>query len=167
MLVRTLNEGDLEALWALRLRALRDDPEAFGTTYDEAAAGGSDELRRRLRQTSEAGFYLGAFADDLIGLVRFRREEGAKDRHKGEVSSLYVPAERRGQGVGTALMREVIAQAQCMAGLEQLHLAVVTTNAAAVSLYQSLGFAVYGTTPRSLKQGERYWDEQLMVLHLR
>ncbi len=38
MLVRMLGEDDLEALWALRLRALRDDPEAFGATYDEALA---------------------------------------------------------------------------------------------------------------------------------
>ena len=34
--------------------------------------------------------------------------------------------------------------------LEQLHLAVVTTNQAAYQLYHSLGFQVYGTEPKAL-----------------
>ena len=111
-------------------------------------------------------FYLGAFEETLIGMVGFRREEGIKDRHKGLVFSMYVLPERRGHGIGKALMQELIAQAKQLAGLEQLHLAVVTTNRAACHLYRSLGFEVYGTTPRALKLGGQYWDEDLMVLYV-
>jgi ribosomal protein S18 acetylase RimI-like enzyme len=50
--------------------------------------------------------------------------------------------------------------------LEQITLAVVTTNEAARSLYRSLGFATYGVEPRALKVGERYLDEDLMTLSL-
>ncbi len=32
MLVRRLTEDDLEALWMLRLGALTDNPESFGST---------------------------------------------------------------------------------------------------------------------------------------
>src|SRR5437588_5181590 len=34
MLVRKLTEDDLDALWMMRLQALRDNPEAFGSTYE-------------------------------------------------------------------------------------------------------------------------------------
>ena len=46
----------------------------------------------------------------------------------------------------------------------QLHLTVVTHNRAAVKLYEKNGFRIYGTEPRSLKIGDNFYDEHLMVL---
>ena len=34
MEVRILTEADAEAFWNIRLRALRDDPESFGSTFE-------------------------------------------------------------------------------------------------------------------------------------
>ena len=100
-------------------------------------------------------------------MIGFLHEEGVKDRHKGSATSLYVlPAWRR-QSVGKALVQELIASAKRLTGLEQLHLTVVTTALAACNLYRSLGFEVYGTMPRSLKSGEQYWDEDLMLYRMR
>lgn len=165
MLVRKLTREDGEALWTLRLRALTDNPEAFYVTYEETLASGRERLVEQLCQGAEV-FYIGAFDPDLIGLIYFRREEGRKNRHKGRILSMYVQPERRGQGAGKALLQEVITQAKRLAGVEQLHLSVVTTNTAACSLYHAMGFEVYGTVPRALKMGEQYWDEFLMVLRL-
>ncbi len=64
-------------------------------------------------------------------------------------------------------MAEALARATPLPGLEQVHLAVVATNAAAVTLYRSLGFTVYGRDPRALKLGDRYVDEELMVRRVR
>ncbi len=166
MLVRKLSENDLDALWTMRLRALTDNPEAFGSTYEETLARGKEVFRQRLAQGDDI-FFLGAFDEALIGMVGFFREEGIKNRHKGYVVSMFVLPEKRGLGAGKALMQALIAQAKQIPGLEQLRLAVVTTQRAAALLYRSLGFEVYGTTPRALKMGEQYWDEDLMVLHLR
>jgi ribosomal protein S18 acetylase RimI-like enzyme len=165
MLVRRLTGDDLDALWMIRLQALRDSPKAFGSTYEETVARGKESFRQRLGQGNDM-FYLGAFDGPLIGIVGFFREEGIKNRHKGYVVSMYVLPERRGQGVGKALVQELVARAKQIAGLEQLLLAVVTTNRTASQLYRSLGFEVYGTQPQALKAGESYWDEDLMILHL-
>jgi ribosomal protein S18 acetylase RimI-like enzyme len=166
LFIRKLTEEDVEALWLLRLQGLIDSPESFGSTYEESIAQGNTRMLQRLRQEGEETFYLGAFDETLIGMIGFLREEGAKDQHKGSVTSLYVLPERRGQHIGKALVQELIARAKRLAGLEQLHLAVVTTALAACNLYRSLGFKSYGTAPRSLKAGEQYWDEDLMILHL-
>ena len=165
MLVRKLTEDDLEAVWTLRLRALRDNPEAFGSTYEETVARGKAWMLQRFGQ-GDATLFLGAFEKTLIGMVGLHREANIKDRHKGLVFGMYVLPDRRQHGVGKALMQALIAQAKQLAGLEQLHLAVVTTNAPARHLYRSLGFEVYGTAPRALKMGEQYWNEDLMVFQL-
>lgn len=166
MLVRMLTEEDLEPLWQMRLQALTNNPEAFGSTYEEVVARGSGWLLERLRENGQETFYLGAFDGSLIGIVGFFRESVTKEQHKGTVVSMYVLPERRGQGTGRLLMQEMIAQVKLLEGLEQLHLAVVTTNPAAHSLYRSLGFETYGTAPRTLKIGDQYWDEELMLLYL-
>ena len=166
MLVRKLTEEDLDALWTMRLRALTGNPEAFGSTHAETLARGKDVFRLRLTQGDDI-FFIGAFDETLIGMVGFFREEGVKTRHKGYVVSMFVLPEKRGLGAGKALMQALIAQAKQIDGLEQLHLAVVTAQQAAHLLYRSLGFEVYGTEPRSLKMGQQYWDEDLMVLRLK
>lgn len=126
-----------------------------------------ESFRQRLRQPHAETFYLGAFEEEsLVGMVGFFRENGLKGQHKGYIISMYTAPEQRGRGVGKALVAEAIVQARAIPGIEQLHLAVVTTNTAARQLYQSLGFEVYGLEPRALKQGEQYWDEELMVLRL-
>jgi len=163
--VRKLTEADLDAFWELRLRALTDNPEAFGSTYEETVARGKAQMLQRLGLAEES-FSLGAFNDTLIGTARFHREEQVKERHRGSVYGVYVVPEKRGSGAGKALMRELIALAMRLEGLEQINLAVVTTNQAAIRLYLSIGFEIYGTAPRALKQDGRYWDEHLMVLHL-
>ena len=165
MLVRKLTANDLDAFWDLRLRALKDDPEAFGSTYEETVARGKESMLQRMGVgNGDDVFSLGAFEDTLIGTVGFGRGEGLKERHTGFVFGMYVVPERRGQGAGKALVQALIAQARQLEGLEQLTLAVVTTNQAAVRLYLSLGFEIYGTAPRALKQHGQYWDEHLMVL---
>ena len=52
------------------------------------------------------------------------------------------------------------------AGVEQLTLSVAVTQAAARHLYSSVGFEVIGREPRALKIGDRYVDEDLMLLRL-
>ncbi len=169
MEIRELTEADAEPYRALRLRALREDPEGFGTTYEEAAARTLEHTASRLRATAESSddVTLGAFdGETLVGMVTLIRDDGAKDRHKASVFAMYVAEEERGRGIGRALMETAIAHARQIVGLEQLHLAAVTTNAPARHLYLSLGFLTYGIEPHALKQGDRYWDEELLALRL-
>lgn len=169
MLIRRLNENDLEVLWTLRLQALSESPESFGSTYEDTLARGKESMLQRLQYGGENNFYFGAFDEDndLTGMIGFVREAGVKSSHKGDIVSLYVPPTTRGQGIARALMQAVIDYARQQPELEQLHLAVVTAALPARNLYRSLGFQTYGTAPRTLKLGDRYWDEDLMMLELK
>jgi len=48
----------------------------------------------------------------------------------------------------------------------QVHCNVVTSNDRARRLYERHGFSVYGTEPRALKVGDRFYDEHLMICRL-
>ena len=168
MIVRRLTEADAEMFRVLRLRALREHPEAFGASYDEALATPIESMAARLRhdKTWPHNFVLGAFTDAgvLIGMIGFVRQPGEKVRHKGAIWGMYVARESAGCGAGRALMERAIVMARQQPGLEQIALAVVSTNDAARRLYQSVGFVVYGVEPRALKVDGEYIDEDLMVL---
>lgn len=167
MKIHVLNEADAEDYQALRLRALQTNPESFGSTYEREAVFTTEMVQERIRP-DEDKFVLGAYNTDglLVGVVTFIRESLLKSQHKGNIYGMYVTPETRGQGVGKALMLEVIQRAKETEGLEQLILQVVSTNDSAKKLYKSLGFETYGVEPRAIKDRGLYFDEDLMVLFL-
>jgi RimJ/RimL family protein N-acetyltransferase len=169
--IRLLTDDDISSFWALRLRALSDSPEAFGSSYEESAQDPIEEVAQRFRTRTVAGdnFVVGAFEggpDRIVGTVGFYREEGIKSRHKGLIWGVFVVPEARGKGVARALIEEALRIASEQEGLEQIHLAVGTENRDARNLYRAVGFEVYGVEPHALRVGGRYIDEELMVLHL-
>ncbi len=169
MEVRILTEADGEAFWNIRLRALRDDPESFGSSYEEilerGIAGATQSLRKRDTSPDNATF--GEFeGGTLVGIAGFRREEEVKKRHKGVIWGMYVPREMRGKGIGKALLQAAIAYAKTLPQLEQINLSVVLTSREARQLFISLGFEPYGLERHALKLHDRYFDHELMTLHL-
>src|SRR6266851_5322843 len=117
MEVRKLTVADAEAFWNIRLRALRDNPESFGASYEEilerGIAGITQGLRKRDTAPDDVTF--GAFeGNTLVGIAGFRREEEAKRRHKGVIWGMYVPQELRGKGIGKALLQAAIAYAKTL-----------------------------------------------------
>ena len=171
MHIRSLTVADAEAYWGLRLRALRDHQDAFGTAYEEVRDRPLATTREMLsaQALSPNDRILGAFdtADRLVGMARLSRAPALKERHKAELIGMYVAPEVRGQGIAQRLVEVLIQQARSFDGVEQILLAVTTTNVAARALYLCSGFVVYGTEPHALRLPDgTYLDEDLMILRL-
>lgn len=92
---------------------------------------------------------------------------GPKQRYRHRCSvAIALYREYCGLGLGRQMMQAVLDQAN-RCGYEQAELEVVADNAAAIALYQSLGFEIYGTSPHNMKyQDGRYADAHLMVKYL-
>lgn len=165
--LRLLIADDADAFWHLRLQALRNDPAAFADSTEEHLETTVEIARGMLDKSDPArNFVVGAFEDEkLIGTAGFFRRKNNKERHKGHIWGVYVQPESRGKGVASALMHEIIRRARDMDGLEQITL-VASANLPAQRLYKALGFESYGIEPHSLKIGNDYVDDVLMVLWL-
>jgi ribosomal protein S18 acetylase RimI-like enzyme len=164
--IRIVTADDAEEFRALRLRALLEEPEAFGSSWEEENARPLEQTVARLQgdgMTAFGGFY---DAGKLAGMVRLRRQDGVKAEHKADILGMYVAPEARGRGLGRMLLEAAIAQARATSGIEQLLLAVNTSNTPARNLYLAMGFEPFGREPKALKIGDRYFDEDYMALFL-
>lgn len=166
-LVRPLHEGDAPAFRTLRLRALKEDPAPFMTTYEEDEARPVEEAAARLAASSPGTGVLGAFrGDTLIGSVGFSRHGAAKARHRVLLWGMYVAPEERRHSVGRALLLQVVALLRAVDDVEQIELTVVSREQAARSLYLAVGFERQGTVRHAMKVGREYLDEDTLVLWL-
>lgn len=167
MNIRILTESDAVTFQELRLKALKMNPEAFGSTFEREVEFTEQMVQERIRPSKD-NFVLGAFDKQnfLVGIVTFMRETSLKTAHKGNIYGMFVAPETRGMGVGKLLLEELIRKAKNSNGLEQLNLTVVSNNVAAKKLYTSLGFDVYGVERNALKDNGEYFDEDLMVLFI-
>jgi ribosomal protein S18 acetylase RimI-like enzyme len=167
MEIRVLTANDTSAYWTIRLEALECDSEAFGSSPEEHRALTHDELAARISYDPANKFVVGVFSQKrLVGTAGFFRDKELKARHKGHIWGVYVTRDARGQGVGRKMLQAVLERATRIDGLEQILLSVGATRDAASRLYQSLGFESYGCERRALKIGDRYVDEENMILFL-
>ncbi len=165
--LRFLAASDLDAYWNIRLEALEGEPEAFGSSAEEHRALTREEIAGRISFDPSNKFVVGVFVGErLVGTAGFFRDRGLNERHKGHIWGVYVVREARGKRAGRDMLRMLLERALTIEGIEQIMLSVATSQQAAVSLYRSLGFESYGCERRALKIGERYVDEEHMVLFI-
>lgn len=164
IIIRNIDPADAEVYWNLRLEALKMNPEAFGTSYEEAVQVSLSDVVKQI-QNKKDHYILGAFTKDhqLAGMTGFRREHKIKTQHKGTIWGVYVPPIYRGQGIAKKLLLEVISRGRKVEGLKQINLSVVAANQAAIELYRKLGFKTYGIEKNALEYQGQGYDEELMA----
>jgi len=147
---------------SIRLEALLDAPEAFGSVHAVEVDRPLAHFAERLISSVVFAAYVGT---QIVGMIGLKQEEGPKDFHKAFVWGFYVRPECRKHGVGRALIAALVDAANDI--VEQLTLTVVRQNTSAIALYEACGFVTYGIEPRSLKEAAGYSDEVMMVRFLR
>ncbi len=166
--IRILDADDALAWSELRLEALEREPDAFGSSVEDHLKLSEEVIRSRLAADLQNKFVVGAFVDGrLVGTAGLVRDQGLKDHHKAWVWGVYLNVSWRHRGMGRSLMESLLEHAARIEGLEQITLRVAATQSGASNLYRSLGFVSFGCEPRALKIGDRYIDEEYMVLFLR
>lgn len=159
MKIRQLFDADWHPWKEIRLEALTNSPESFGSSYEEEVFMSDTDFQNGLSK----GYVLGAFVDDLlVSCAGFYTLNSLKTKHRGVLWGMYTRLEYRGKGIATALIQTLIQHARTC--VTQLHLTCVVSNFVARAFYQKQGFRIYGTEPKALKINDTFYDEYLMVL---
>jgi ribosomal protein S18 acetylase RimI-like enzyme len=151
----------------LRLRALLDSPQAFGTSYAEALQLPEAHWRMRLHDAATADTNWLLFArqgEALVGMIgAYVDSDNAPDT--ATVIAVFIVPETRGHGISTLLMDAILDALRENPTLHKARLAVNKHQTPALNLYQRSGFTIVGETPCLMGHGE-IADEFLMEKNL-
>jgi ribosomal protein S18 acetylase RimI-like enzyme len=130
---------------ATRLRALRDTPNAFGSTYEvESQLTDADWVTRAEQWRGErAVLYLAMDRGIACGLAGSLLDRD--DATRAHLISMWTAPTYRQRGVGRLLVNEILAWVH-LRQARTLQLMVTCNNEAAILFYQRLGFERTGRT---------------------
>ena len=135
--IRSGTPGDWQVYRDIRLRMLRETPDAYASSYAVEAA--SPESRWRERVTHPMLFLAVNSSDEVVGTATgLERPDGTV-----EVVAMYVAPEARGQGCARQLL-DAVATAARERGAHRLVLRVTAGNRAAHRSYTRYGFRPTG-----------------------
>ncbi len=149
----------------IRLESLREEPQAFGSSYAEMAQRPPEYWQGRLADSAQGEKSLLLFAQEgerLVGMIGAFFGE-APDA--AEIVSVYASKAVRGMGVGKALMEGVLAEIGKKEGIRKAVLGVNREQLAAVGLYLRYGFKIVEEKEEVREDGEvrrGYWMEKQM-----
>ncbi|KQQ97005.1 GNAT family N-acetyltransferase [Massilia sp. Leaf139] len=162
--VRILDGHEWPLYRALRLRALADAPEAFGSTLaeEETRVDADWAWRLKLGATSGRDRPLVAELAGASAGMAWAKVDAAEPRQVN-LFQVWVAPECRGHSVAAALLDAALVWARAI-GARSMQLGVVCGNAAARRLYERAGFVDVGEPEPQRPGSERM--EQIMRFDL-
>ena len=164
--VVALGPQDWRELRAIRLEALRSEPAAYSSSYEETLARPDEHWRQRL--ANDQSVHLLASAQSRpIGMVGGYLGSDEGDDSVAVVFGMYVTRAYRGRGIGRLLLTSLIDRLSAFPQIATIRLGVTETQDPARRLYESAGFRVVGKTEEGIAVNERRYDELIMELRVR
>ncbi len=150
---QTENSPVLPSQTAVHIRASRpgDDEQMAAVLNQPGVRRGTlrlphtrpEEVRAWLEKPSDGGLQLVAERDGiLLGAAGLHRQTGR--RHHAAVLGMSVHDDYQRQGIGKALLLELIDAADNWLNIARIELTVFADNAGAIALYEAAGFVAEG-----------------------
>lgn len=152
--IDTLPPQEWQAYKDLRLEALKTEPQAFGTTYQESLRHPDAYWKARLKDAADSNQSWLLFATIngvLAGMI------GAFAENKiAEVISVYVAEAVRGQGVSKRLLSALLTELAASGSVETARLTVNKDQLPALALYRRFGFEIVREEECLMGDGKLY-----------
>lgn len=157
--IRQISPGDIVSLHAC-LDSVARERKYLGFTQ----AASIEETRKSLSEDMERGVIrlIALDASRVVGWCHIRPDRWEGFTHAGWLG-MGVLKEYRGQGIGSALLHQTLAEAR-KRGLERVELSVFASNLTAIRLYEKFKFEVEGRKKKARKLDGSYDDIIIMAL---
>ncbi len=143
MNVVAINESNWEELKAIRLKSLKESPEAFSASYSVVLNFSEEEWRSRASGSSGGKFFIAKKGLESVGIIGGFYKTG-----EYELVSMWVSPIERGRGIAKLLIHSVAQHAKQL-GYNSIFLEVKSENIAAFKLYEKVGFKLVSTSSSS------------------
>ena len=164
-IIKKILKSDWQKYKNIRLEALKNEPSAFGSSYEEEFKRSDKEWQKRLevseQQNSDRFFYAISVNNKFFAIGGTYKD----DRKEWNVMAIYTKKEFRGLGLGKKLMSGILNEFKKI-GVKKVFLAVNTHQIAAIALYKKFDFKVINTIKNQLLGDGEYYDEFEMVKDL-
>jgi len=145
------------------MHAIFSGPRAIGGTL-QTPYPSVESWRKRLADfPSEDYLLVATIAAEVVGNAGLNAASKSPRRRHVAGIGMAVRDDRQGCGVGTALVKAILALADGWLNYQRLELHVFTDNAAAIHLYQKFGFVIEGTQRAHAFRDGRYADTYMMA----
>lgn len=153
-------ETEWKACRDLRLEALKEEPLAFGSSFEEEILFTQVEWQSRIHN---AFFAFGT--ERLAGMIVYVCQSNMKAQHIANIYGLYVKKSFRGQGISSQLLEHTLAVLKSTF-IKKVRLTVNPVQSAAHRLYNKYNFKEVGVLKNELFFEGKYYDEVIMELQL-
>ena len=160
--VRRFEAHEWRAYRDLRLRALTDSPDAFGSTLAAEQDRPDREWAGRLAAGMDEHSQLPLVVElngEPIGLAWSRVD--SVDPRLAHIYQMWVDPAHRGRGAARLLMETIVDWARAN-GVSTLELDVTCDNLAATQLYRTMGFVPVGQ-PEPLRSGSPLLKQRMQL----
>ncbi|MCO5132170.1 MAG: N-acetyltransferase family protein [Xanthobacteraceae bacterium] len=157
--IRPAVAADLPAITAIYDREVRENTATFELTPPDLG-----EMTRRFRSLHDGGFpYLAATVDgDLLGYA-YAGPYRPRPAYRFTVeNSVYLAPAAQRRGIGTALLRRLIAECEALGHRQMIAVIGDSANAGSIGLHRRCGFAMIGTHPDVGFKFGRWLDTVMM-----
>jgi GNAT superfamily N-acetyltransferase len=160
IVVSLLSRGEWERLKSIRLRALKDNPQAFGADYNEVQSRSKEDWLKDYNKED----YLVASINGLdVGMLYI---EVLKGDHGATcwIGGCWTDPNFRGNGVMRAIFNYIDKNAKEKGWIRQ-GLGVWVDNLVAINSYKSLGFTFAGEKMPGSREGKffQHMIRQVMI----
>jgi ribosomal protein S18 acetylase RimI-like enzyme len=159
--VKKLDEANWQDFRDLRLEALKTEPIAFSSSYEEEQFLPEPAWRERIKNV------LFAMSDNKpVGMAANFRDNRIKTNHVCEIWGMYVRKEYRRQGIDKKLLEAVLEEIQNLKGVTKIIIGVNPAQISTEHLYLKYGFCVVGHLKKEIHVNGNFYDELILEKYL-
>lgn len=152
----------------LRLLALKEEPQAFGSVYKIELGQSDSKWQNRLKDYQEGNQQWMVFArldNELVGMVGAWQSSEDANNMQANLMATFVVLNQRGRGIGTKMLNILIDEIKRSKRVSVLKLEVNPEKESAVKLYEKAGFQKTGEKQMVLGDGEAHlvYEMEMML----
>ncbi|MBS4197083.1 GNAT family N-acetyltransferase [Lederbergia citri] len=161
-IIRRATENDAQQILIHTKKVLIENPHVTGITLGEFNPS-LDEEKEWINSHNTQGLLLVAEVNSkIIGILSFHLSPLKRLSHQG-IFGMSVQEEFANNGIGSSLIRELLAWAKTDQRVEKISLEVFSNNERAIHLYKKLGFTEEGRFKKQVKLDvNEYLDDIVM-----